>query len=111
MIYEGMHKSRLEPNQNNQREVAFTDTWKEWNRGGKYVHEDLLRVLLTEYSEVCKEGFISCWNGFNNYEKPPELDQKTIMAVSTFVQWLGSNNGMDFLEQALDKCGYEIRRK
>ena len=30
MIYEGIHKSRLEPHQNNPKEVAFVDTWKEW---------------------------------------------------------------------------------
>jgi len=110
MNYDGLHKYRLnfEKPYDNPREASFVKTWKHWNRGGRQVNDNLIEILMTEYSENAKEGFVSCHNGFNNYHKPPNLSQETVRAVSTFVQWLGSNNGMGFLETALKDCGYKI---
>jgi len=81
--YQGVHAFRLNPNQDNPREIAFDAQWR-----GEHKHHDLLSLLLEA--------------------KATERD-RTVAA--TVIQWLGSAVGLSFLREALERCGYEIIQK
>lgn len=80
---EGYWTRRLAPEQGNPREVAFAEQWAR-----EHEHHDLLAILLAE--------------------SPTEEERH---AVATVIQWLGSNVGMSFLREALERCGMRIESK
>lgn len=83
MKHIGLHASRLKKDQNNPREVAFAEQWQKENDEGQ-----ILSWLLSRNSEQ-KQSIKS---------KPSERD---IEVAATVIQWLGSNVGMSFLEEAI----------
>lgn len=78
---------RLNPNQDNPREVAFADQWAEEN---KYPGPNILSYLIPEYTDRDAE------------------------VAATIMQWLGSNVGMSFLKKTMKrepKIGQWLRRR
>ena len=67
MIHEGFYKVRLE--QNNPREVAFSEAWKAENCAEYRMAERLI----------------------------PNCTERDAIVAATIIQWLGSNLGMSFL--------------
>lgn len=70
----GLHSGRLLPNRNNTRERVFADQWRLEN--SQY---DTLRKLLPGYS------------------------QRDATVAATIVQWLGSNCGLAFLTNTMER--------
>ena len=103
----GLHADRLKPKRGNPREVAFASHWALENN-----HRDVLRRLL----EVpCPPNDPQCCilRGENGGWKLPlgfntERDDQI---AATVIQWLGSNVGFSFLQEALGKCGFMIVEK
>jgi hypothetical protein len=38
------------------------------------------------------------------------VNKRDRFVVATVIQWLGSNCGLEFLQKALEKCGYRLER-
>ena len=91
--HEGLHAYRLSPNACNPREVAFSDTWQKQNE------------ILTGRPYGTLQYLLGDGTSFNGV-KAITQDEATVAA--TVIQWLGSNVGMSFLEDALKRCGYKI---
>lgn len=78
MKHEGFHKSRLQPEQNNPREIAFAEEWKEEN-DWKGQRRNLLQALV------------------------PNATERDAEVAATIIQWLGSNVGMGFIIEVMRK--------
>jgi len=48
--------------------------------------------------------------GIENYY-PERLTQREAEVAATVVQWLGSPVGWCFLEQCIERCGYQLKKK
>lgn len=94
----GLWADRLAPKCDNPREVAFAAEWEMENEriGGSGM---VFSRLLYDHggSETLDTSAV-------------EVDRDRIVAA-TIIQWLGSNVGFSFLENALRACGYEITRE
>jgi len=77
MIHEGFHKNRLE--QNNPREVVFSEVWKRKNHEGVLGLSTTVEILI------------------------PDCTERDAKVAATIIQWLGSNVGMSFLYEVLRK--------
>lgn len=88
----GLWAERLDPKRDNPREVAFAAQWERENERLGATGAILGRLLYT----------------------PPKLDtlhvERDRAVAATVVQWLGSNVGFSFMEEALRQCGYRIER-
>lgn len=62
-------------------------------------------VETTSGKSLTIESIYEKFNGLG-VESPEEIQMHL-----TTIQWLGSSVGFGFLEEALDKCGFEIRPK
>jgi hypothetical protein len=83
-----------------QREKAFSEVWEKENTrlsGG-----DVAFALL------CCQPSAEGWSGLEQYR---ELTQDIATDAATLIQWLGSNVGYSFLEEALERAGLKIVRK
>lgn len=91
--HKGFAHSRTQLKQNTSgtvREKALAAAWEAENPApGSLGHQPILNALV------------------------PDCTQRDAQVAATVVQWLGSDVGFDFLQEALGKCGYEIaeRRK
>jgi hypothetical protein len=109
----GLHADRLKPNRENPREVAFAEKWKQENEPSRNL--DLLALL---FRVPCSRDDPACVNSLGlgamgGYCKLPigEPTERDRIVASTLVQWLGSNVGFGFIQEAIEKCGYKIVRK
>jgi hypothetical protein len=76
MPHVGFSSYRLNPNQDNPREVAFALQWTEENQ---HPGPNILAHLIPGYTE------------------------RDAQVAATMMQWLGSNVGMSFLEEAIKR--------
>lgn len=97
--HEGAHSFRLR--QDNPREVAFAERWKKEQSGGSVLAYLLIR---TEGGDP-----LNPFSGKTVQLAP--YDQQSATVAATVIQWLGSNVGFSFLEEALSDCGFKIVRK
>ena len=97
-LSKGLRADRLAKEQDNPREVAF---WKQWELENSYYRTKggLLGALMS------KETDATWRREWMELGPPTKRDE---IVVATVVQWLGSNVGMDFMRQALKRCGYEL---
>lgn len=98
MKHVGCHANRLEPSQNNPREVAFAEHWAKENE-----LSHVLAVILTR-----QEGGHPFMPFTGKTVELEPYDQHAATVAATVIQWLGSNIGFSFLETALAQCGYKI---
>jgi hypothetical protein len=103
--HEGLHTSRLRPEANNPREVAFSRQWKQEHKYG-----DLLSFLLRVPCDRNDPECINRHEGACGYAKAPlgETTERDRIVAATVAQWLGSNCGFSFVQEALKRCGYRI---
>jgi hypothetical protein len=86
----------------NKRELAFATHWAEecepkvWLNQGQGLVQNL---FFTAEPRWPFKPISRLW-----------LTRRERMVAATCIQWLGSNCGMEFLEQALAKCGYKLVR-
>jgi hypothetical protein len=99
--HEGLHAHRLAPGQNNPREVAFAEQWREENCR-EYCAHVLAELLIRRHDQN--------WTFCERVEQLAPYDQQSASVAATVIQWLGSNVGFCFLEDALKRCGYRIVR-
>jgi len=89
--HEGFYANRL--NTDNPREVAFAEEW--------YLQNDRRTGALN--------GTLAWLLGIGG--KPiQKITQHDASVAATVIQWLGSNVGFSFLEEALGRRGYKIVR-
>ncbi len=98
--HEGLHSRRLEPSQNNPREVAFSEQWKHENEVSH-----VLGVLLSR-----QEGGHPFMPFTGTHVQLAPCDQHAASVAATVIQWLGSNVGMCFLEESLRQCGFRLQQ-
>lgn len=91
--YKGNCAYRLVPERDNPREVAFADEWVEQNR-----------VLNNPRCSTGTLGYLIA-KEHGTWELPSDRDE---MVAATVVQWLGSNVGFSFVQNALERCGYRV---
>lgn len=87
----GIRPERLK---HNIREKAFHDHWLKYNKPDGYTNQGLgtLQNLFIN----------SSFDGMNR-KQIEDINNRDRMIVATVIQWLGSNCGMCFLEEVLDK--------
>lgn len=95
--HEGLHVYRLAEDQENPLEQIYARRWREEN--GSHLH--LLISLLSDGRKI---------DPFSLWSEPPlmEVTQNIATAVATVVQWLGSNVGQSFVQEALREHGYVL---
>jgi len=93
----GINAKRLP---HNEREMAFYEQWKQENApvAGVNCGHGILQDLFIETGDLME---------FNR-KVIEEINNRDRMIVATVIQWLGSNCGMCFLEEALQKFGARI---
>lgn len=103
----GLHTSRLRPEAQNPREVAFAEQWVKEDE--QYLLTHLFRVPCTKDDPECVNPKDHLWN-FGFYYKAPlgEPTERDRIVAATLIQWLGSNCGMALVYSALEKAGYRI---
>lgn len=93
----GINKKRLE---HNEREKAFHDQWQQENAPVSGVNHG---------HGILQDLFIESDSPFGFTRKAVELiNDRDRMIVATVIQWLGSNCGMCFLGEALERFGARI---
>lgn len=99
LIHHGLHRQRLEyPCEQTTREQAFADTWERY--AGKE-HNALRHLML-----VGRQDPLSIFG--DQREAAISLTQEHATLAATVVQWLGTNVGFGFLEEALRGAGYRV---
>lgn len=97
----GLHRQRLAyPCEQTTRERAFAEAWERAN--------DEHHRYLYELSLVGEHDPSTIFGDKRTPAFP--LTQDTATAAATVVQWLGSNVGFSFLEEALRVAGYRIAK-
>lgn len=102
----GRWASRLAPNCENPREVAFAEQWKCENELQALTQLVCTRPMTAEESARDMMPWLS-----GGYKQDCKLTQRDAEVAATVIQWLGSNVGWSFLSEALDRCGYKIVEK
>lgn len=77
MKNKGLHSHRLQPGQNNPREVAFAEQWD-----FEQVNNQILNSLV----------------GLGPHKEITDRDKEV---AATLMQWLGSNVGMSFIIESM----------
>lgn len=90
--YIGFHNHRL--NYTNPREQAFSKHWRKNNTNCSWINRGY---------GILQDLFIGDDGTWHHAMTPNDK-----LIASTIVQWLGSNCGMAFMEEALKDCGYKI---
>lgn len=78
----------------NNKEKAFSETWKKENKIESHVNQGqgtLQNLMFDRNNEPCYY-----------------ITKNDRVIVATVIQWLGTNIGFNFLERSLKKCGYKI---
>ena len=104
----GLHIDRTE---HSERERAFAEAWRKENEQSSYrqLLDALLLVQTTPDDPDAQRGD----DGLGiTYTKRPlgHATPRDAVVAATVVQWLGSNVGFDFLQEALRAAGYRIDR-
>jgi hypothetical protein len=105
MKYIGLHSHRLDPKQNNPREIAFIEQWRHENE-----YADILYRLMSVPCSTDDPERV--FNGMGYATKMPigKPEKRDRVIVETVLQWLGSNVGFDFVRQSLNRSGYKITK-
>lgn len=84
----------------NEREKAFSEVWKKENkqRAGYNYGNGILQDLFMERHQF-------------NIESHFDIKAEHRFVAATIIQWLGSNCGMGFLHETLEKFGYKMTEK
>lgn len=108
--HEGKHRERMEREcHSTDRERAFAEAWAKentpepWLNGGVGTLDHLLCVEPT--GRGAHGGLIQ------EMKRIKDLKQEEATAAATVIQWLGTNVGFCFLQQALNNCGYQVVMK
>ena len=109
--HRGIHANRLREACNNPREFAFA---KQWEAEQTYkILECLFEVPATKDTPSATRVFSRAmanpdqWICLPLGDSPSDRDCRL---AATLMQWLGSNVGMAFLQDALKRCGYKIEK-
>ena len=99
---QGLHAKRV--NEHNPREAAFAEAWAEHDR----LH--LLENLLIVNCDPETPGAQARFGGVGGHFVEPvgRATDRDRVIVATVIQWLGSNIGISFLEEALGKFGAKL---
>lgn len=115
LLHRGLHYRRVETDKlvrGVTLESVFADLWEEENerRPGRNYGYGLLQDLMFGHWDRSKR----CRVGRDFFLDQPWvrflIRRRDAVIAATVVQWLGSNVGFSFLEQALNRAGYVIRR-
>lgn len=91
LIHQGFAHSRTQLVQQFRdtiREKALADKWEIENPApGQFGHQPVLNALV------------------------PDCTQRDAQVAATVIQWLGSEVGFNFLQEALDAAGYQVIKK
>ena len=105
MTTPGLHAFRLSPNADNPREVAFATQWDY-----EIEHHDILKTLLeVPATDDDPEGEHCMWCGKAKYPLGREPTERDRIIAATLMQWLGSNVGLSFVREALNRVGYDVK--
>ncbi len=85
----GLHPHRLHPDSANPREVAFAAEWDRANGGEQERHPYFTPLV---------------------HHIVPNATQRDLQVAATVVQWLGTNVGMGFLREVIEKSP-EIKKQ
>lgn len=101
----GLHAHRL--NEHNPREVAFAHQWDK-----EHCWHDILQSLCSQECGPDDEGAVRVLDPICNHKRFPlgNVTGRDRIVAATVIQWLGSNVGMCFLEDALRQCSYRVER-
>lgn len=99
--HDGLHASRLRPAANNPREVAFAMQWQQ-----EHEYQDLLGLLLRVPCAKNDPDCVNRYEGTCGYAKAPmgETTARDRLVAATVIQWLGSNFGYSFINEAMKRC-------
>lgn len=98
------HRLKGEACDQQRREKAFAAKWAEYNTDDSSSASYLTHLLCTRMATRADRPLLFC----GNQVQDRELTQDEATAAATVVQWLGSNVGFSFLEEALRDAGYRI---
>jgi hypothetical protein len=102
---DGLHANRLDPKCGNPREVAFAEQWVQ-----EHAYSNLLSTLFVVPCVPGTPGAIYTHSfGHAVFPLGVEPTERDRIVAATLMQWLGSNCGMSFLREALDRVGYRIQ--
>jgi hypothetical protein len=103
---DGLHFYRLNPKCDNPREIAFAEQWKH-----EHEYSDRLADLFLVPCEKGTPGAVYVhWCGQAVFPLGFSPNDRDRVLAATLMQWLGSNCGMSFLREALQRVGYSIRQ-
>jgi len=94
---QGFMLSRIKTNN---IEKEFAEAWQKECEAKVYINHG--RGLIQDLFMFNDDGY-----SISNLELTPE----NRYVAATVIQWLGTNCGMSFLRQVLNKCGYKITQK
>ncbi len=95
----GINPSRLK---HNEREQAFHDQWQQ---------ENAPVAGINNGHGILQDLFINRGESFASRRVVEEINNRDRMIVATVIQWLGSNCGMCFLNEALARFNSHIVEK
>lgn len=102
----GLNAHRLASNRYNPREVAFVEQWQQEQERFDLL-AGLLRVPCSGDDPEVERMSIRTTCGPHKCPLGPPTERDRIVA-ETVVQWLGSNYGLSFLVEALERVGYTV---
>ena len=91
-------------NEHNPRERVFAELWEQQN-DAKRMSTGVLLALLT------KDVVNDLYSRRDREWIDTPMTTRDMRVAATVVQWLGSNVGMGFLEEALRACGYQLTQE
>jgi hypothetical protein len=105
LVHVGLSADRIQ-HPSGYREKAFAEAWQRANERKGLHSEGVLQGLMyvTQASEV--------WMGHPANRRghyAEVITQRDARIVATVVQWLGTNVGWCWLEDAVKACGYELK--
>jgi hypothetical protein len=101
----GRWADRLALDRSNPRERTFAEAWESENSG--YGANQTIDHLLYGHGHGAASACVPSCSEIPDVAllRPTERDR---MVAATVIQWLGSNVGFCFLEDALKACGYKV---
>lgn len=87
LVHRGLYHNRTrrkDGGDDTKREKVLAQTWEAWNEYVDVGQSPIMQSLI------------------------PGYEQSDASAAATVIQWLGTNVGFDFLQQAMNAAGYDI---